>query len=624
MNRQQRRAAAKSNTSGALQPAAALQLGIASHQIGRLAEAEGYYRQALGGQRQQPDALHLIGVVFMQTGRLAQGVELIRRAIALNGTNAEYFGNFGTGLSRLGDLDGAADAYRRAIALNPGFAAAFHDYGNVLLGQGKPDEALTCYTRAIGIDPFYASAHHQRAKVLQTFERHAEALAAFNEALAIKPDNVEALCRRSTVLFALKRFDEALASVEQAKKVDPTYVEAFNICGSTLHRLDRFDEALASFAHALSLDSERPEVLLNRSATFDELHRFEEAALDLDAALTINPQYAEAHWNEGLHRLLLGDYALGWQKNEWRWKCPALKLRDPGYSEPLWLGEEPIAGKTILLHSDQGLGDAIHFSRYATMVAAKGARVILYVEPLLKDVLKDIEGVAQCLGKDEPLPAFDMHCPLSSLPLAFRTTADNIPSDVPYLRPELDHERWRERLAGTHTPRVGLVWSGNPNHANDHRRSIAFAQLAPLLGLPMTFVSLQKDIRPVDRLAMAQHPQVLDLGSEVENFTDTAALLSCLDVVVSVDTSVVHLAGALGCPVWVLLPYTPDWRWLLDRQDSPWYPSARLFRQDAARDWSAVIDNVRVALQRIPSFPKPSFQAKTEECQSTSNLILSH
>jgi len=601
MNRQQRRAAAKSNSPTGLHPAAALQLGIAAHQVGRLAEAESYYRQALSGQRQQSDALHLIGVVFLQTGRVAQGVELIQRAIGLNADNAEYFSNLGTGLRHLGKLKEAAEAYRRAVGLNPNFATAFYDYGNVLVALGQPDEALGCYTRTIGLDPFHAGAHEQRAKVLQAMERYGEALASFNESLAIKPDNAEALCRRSTVLFALKRFDEALASVEQAKRVDPTYVEAFNICGSTLHRLDRFDEALANFAHALSLDSRRPEVLLNRSATHDELHRFEEAALDLDAALTINPAYAEAHWNDGLHRLLLGDYDSGWQKNEWRWKCPALRLRDPGYSEPLWLGEESVAGKTVLLHSDQGLGDAIHFARYATMVAGQGARVVLHVDPPLKDVLQAVEGVAQCLGKDEPLPAFDMHCPLSSLPLAFGTRVETIPARGPYLRPALDRARWEERLAGTRTPRVGLVWSGNPNHANDHRRSIEFAQFAPLLDLPMTFVSLQKDIRPGDHLALVGHSQVLDLGREVENFTDTAALLSCLDVLISVDTSVVHLAGALGLPVWVMLAYTPDWRWLLDRQDSPWYPSARLFRQDAARDWSVVIGQVKDALRGLLS-----------------------
>jgi len=233
-------------------------------------------------------------------------------------------------------------------------------------------------------------------------------------------------------------------------------------------------------------------------------------------------------------------------------------------------------------------------------VAAWGARVVLYVEPPLKDVLKTIEGVAQCLGKDEPLPAFDMHCPLSSLPLAFDTRVESVPARGPYLRPALDRARWEERLAGTRTPRVGLVWSGNSNHANDHRRSIEFARLEPLFSLPMTFISLQKEMRQPDREALARQPQVRDLGGEIESFADTAALLSCLDVLVSVDTSVVHLAGALGLPVWVMLPYTPDWRWLLDRKDSPWYPSARLFRQTEERDWSAVIGQVRGALRALP------------------------
>src|SRR3569623_1584042 len=342
MNRQQRRAAAKA-VPASLSPTAALQLGIANHQIGRLPEAELHYRQVLAVQHHNPDALHLIGAIYLQTNRVTQGVELIQRAIGLNDTNAEYFSNLGTGLRLLGRLNDAEEAYRHAVALDSSFAAAFHDYGNVLLVLNRPGEALDCFTRVIQIDPFHADAHNQRAKILQ--------------------------------------------------------------------QIGRYEDALVTFAHALSLDPERPEVLLNRSATFDEMHRFEDAAVDLDAALAINPDYAEAHWNDGLHRLLLGDYSHGWQKNEWRWKCPALKLRDPGYSEPLWLGDEPVVGKTILLHSDQGLGDAIHFARYATMVAARGARAILYVEPPLKDVLNTIEGVAQCLCKDDPLPAFDMHCP---------------------------------------------------------------------------------------------------------------------------------------------------------------------------------------------------------------------
>lgn len=596
MNRQQRRAAAKAKPSAPIAPAAALQLGIANHQIGRLAEAEAHYREALAGPRQQPDALHLIGVVFMQTGRLPQGIELIRRAIALNATNAEYFSNLGTGLNRFGDLDGAADAYRRALELNPNFATAFHEYGNLLLKQGKPEEALACYTRAIGIDPFYTNAHHQRAIVLQKFGRHAEALAAFNEALATKPDNAEALCRRSMVLFAMKRFDEALASAEGAKRIDPSYAEAFNICGYTLHRMDRFDEALTNFNRALSLAPQFSEALLNRSATLDEVHRFEEGARDIAAAQQSNPSYADAHWNDGLHCLLQGDFAQGWPKAEWRWKSSSLMLHNPHQAMPQWMGE-PIEGKTILLYSDQGLGDAIHFARYASLVAARGARVILHVEPSLIDLLKDIEGVAACVDKGAPPPPFDLQCPLASLPLAFGTAVDSVPATVPYLRPALDLVRWRERLAGLRTPRVGLVWSGSPTHVNDHRRSMAFTQLALLLDLPMTFVSLQKGARPADRQALAQHPQVLDLDCELENFSDTAAVLSCLDVLVSVDTSVVHLAGALGLPVWVMLPYTPDWRWLLDRADSPWYPTMRLFRQDATRDWSRVTGEIRAALQ---------------------------
>lgn len=599
MNRQQRRAAAKSGkspTGSAVDMA--LQSGIASHQAGRLKEAERFYREVLARQPHHPDALHLLGVAHLQSGQAEPGVQLIRQAIAQNGRNPEYFSNLGAALHRLQRLEEASEAYRGAIALNPDYATAFNNLGNVLQALNRPDEALASYDQAIRAQPLYAEAHDNRGKVLQRFGRAEEALASFDQTLAINPRNPQALCRRAVILSDLKRYNEALSNTETAKVIAPHYAEAFNVSGGILHKLGRHAEALADFDRTLALDPEHLQANLNRAALLQDLRRFDEAAASLQQALRIRPGCPEAHWNAAIQHLLLGDYTTGWKLHEWRWQCGALRLQQRTFNAPLWLGEESLAGKTILLHSDLGLGDAIHFARYVPLVAAKGARVILHVDGPLKDLFAALPDVTQCLAKHEPLPAFDMHCPLASLPLAFGTKLTTIPA-APYLIPIRDLAPWHSKLGAARKPRIGLVWSGNPHHANDHNRSLHFGELAPLLAMPATFVSLQKDLRPQDAEALKARGDILDFGPELQDFADTASLLSCLDLVISVDTSVAHLAGALGRPVWILLPYAPDWRWLLDRKDSPWYPSARLFRQDETRQWPLVLDQVRTALAQL-------------------------
>ena len=267
--------------------------------------------------------------------------------------------------------------------------------------------------------------------------------------------------------------------------------------------------------------------------------------------------------------------------------------------QPLWRGE-PIEGKTILLHSEQGLGDAIQFSRYVPLVAERGARVILEVDGRLRNLMSSLEGAAQLLSAGDVLPEFDVHCPLLSLPRAFNTLLETIPSHTPYLRaPPERLTKWSARLGPKRGLRVGLIWSGNPAHHRDHARSIEFSAMAPLLSAEATFFSLQKDVRPADAAVLAGRSEIIQITDELADFSDTAAVMAQLDLIISVDTSTVHLAGALGRPVWILLPFLPDWRWLLDRDTSPWYPTARLFRQDETRRWDGVIPRVQAALSEL-------------------------
>jgi hypothetical protein len=343
------------------------------------------------------------------------------------------------------------------------------------------------------------------------------------------------------------------------------------------------------------------ETFSHRGSALAELHRFGEALASYDQAVALSPEFADAHWNAALLRLLLGDFQAGWRGREWGRKCKGVGFVERSFTQPLWLGEAPLAGKTILLHSDEGLGDTIQFARYAPLLAARGARVILEVDATMHGLLSGMDGVALCVPRGgSEVYDFDLHCPLSSLPLACRTGLATIPA-ARYLPapPRAVVEAWQARLGPRKGLRVGLVWSGNPAHGNDRNRSMSLRALAPLLDCKASFVSLQKEPRPADRAYLQERGGIVDLTAHLVSFVETAALISCLDLVITVDTSVAHLAGALSRPTWILLPYTPDYRWLLDRSDSPWYPTARLFRQGATRDYADVVESVRIELQAL-------------------------
>ena len=341
----------------------------------------------------------------------------------------------------------------------------------------------------------------------------------------------------------------------------------------------------------------------NRGIVLQVMKHPEAAVLSFDRAIALRPDYAAAWWNKSLTLLQNGRFAAGLPLYEWRWKLDKLKAAQRVFPQPLWLGNTPIAGKTVLLHSEQGLGDTLQFCRFAPLVAARGARVLLQVQAALVPLLQGLEGVSEVIAEEAVLPAFDCHCPLLSLPLALGTTLDTIPRNTPYLKAEPARLReWAARLGERRAPRVGLVWSGNPLHPNDRRRSLALANLfawgLDALQDEFEFISLQKDVPARDRAFLEGNTALRHFGEALRDFGDTAALCGLLDLVVCVDTSVAHLAGALGRPVWTLLPHNADWRWLLDRDDSPWYPGMRLMRQRRTGDWQAVIGELRQRLRQ--------------------------
>jgi Tfp pilus assembly protein PilF len=437
---------------------------------------------------------------------------------------------------------------------------------------------------------------NDRGRTLLDLWRADEALMDFQKAVAIEPNSAAPLNNCGISLILLRRYEEALKTLDRALSIAPGLPELFTNKGSALKHLGRFDEALANFGRAIALRPDYAEAHSNLGNCLDEMGRYGEALSCYEDALALQPEHADTHWNIAVNRLRAGDLRTGWVEYEWRWKTKSLQVKHRHFRQPLWIGAEPVDGKVLLLHNEQGLGDALQFCRYVALLAARGARVVLEIDGPLKELLSGLTGVSHCIAKGETLPDFDFHCPLTSLPLAFDTTLDTIPSAVPYISVAAHATDWGTRLHSQDLPRVGLVWSGNPNHTNDRNRSMPLESLLPLLDVQAQFVSLQKDLRPGDHAVLRERNDILHLGAELQNFADTAALIEHLDLVISVDTSVAHLAGALGRPVWIFLPYVPDWRWLLDREDSPWYPTARLFRQSQTREWHSVVDKMQRAL----------------------------
>ncbi|MFI4935467.1 MAG: tetratricopeptide repeat protein [Caulobacterales bacterium] len=607
---------------------------LALHRAGRLDEAEPLYEAVLAVDPRHFDALYLIGLIAVRTGRAARGVELISRAIAVNPGVAEAHAALGGAFSALGRLDAAlasfdqalalkpdypealgnrANAlmalkqfeaalasYERLIALTPGHPLAHNNRGVALSELGRPADALASFDQAIALSPDYAEAHSNRSRALADLGRREEALASSERALALGLDTPGARFNRGNALKALNRLAQALASYDDAIALEPGYAEAHSNRGSVLKDLDRLDEALASYDQAIALRPADAEAHTNRGNTLRSLMRLDEALASYERAIALNPAAAEALYNRGLVLLQLGRFEEGWRLYEAR-----KRLREPigraEFAAPLWLGDFDIAGKTILLWSEQGLGDTLQFCRYASLAQDRGARVILSVQPSLLGLLRQLGGpTLQVIAAGTPAPAFDCHCPLMSLPLAFGTTLETIPAKLAYLTSDAAlGEAWAARLGTSAGPRIGLAWRGSPGHRNDRNRSLELETLAPLLSTARNWISLQKELNAPEAAWAARSDRLTVYAPALMDFPGAAALIDLLDLVITVDTSIAHLAGALGKPVWILLPFVADFRWMQAHADSPWYPSARLFRQRRAGDWTEVIEAVKRELEAL-------------------------
>ncbi|MGD9538131.1 MAG: tetratricopeptide repeat protein [Alphaproteobacteria bacterium] len=477
-------------------------------------------------------------------------------------------------------------------------AAAALARGNALQAQGRLDEALASFDAAIALAPALTGAYFNRGNLLDRLKRYDEAIASYEQAIARDPAFAAAYNHLGNTLRKRGRYQEALACHEKVIALRGDYPQAYTNRGNALQELGRFDQALASFDKAIALEPGYARAFYNRGNLLSLWGRHDEAIASYDRAVAAKPDYAAAHWNKSLLLLLRGDFEAGWPLYEWRWACDEFPSAKRDFAQPLWLGAEALSGKTILLHAEQGLGDTIQFCRYAPLVTAHGAKVMIEVQRPLKSLVESLEGASHVVPRGNALPRFDCQTPLLSLPLALGTRLDSIPAQVPYLKASAASMcYWAETLGERRRLRVGLAWSGSPTHKHDRNRSIALAELLPLLACDADLIGLQKEVRPEDSAVLASAPPLNNPGPSLADFADTAALIANLDLVISVDTAVAHLAGALGKPVWIMLPFEPDWRWLLGRDDSPWYPTARLFRQAAPGDWGGVVARIAAALK---------------------------
>ncbi len=552
-------------------PAAALTIGREHHRAGRLSDAERIYRQILDAHPNNADALHLLGLAAYQAGRHERAVELIRGAIRNQPKNAQFLNNLGTVYLALAKPRKAVSCFYQALEIDPKSADAHYNLANALAEQGRPDAAIARYERALEIDPDSADAHNNLGSVLQKQGRLDEATACYDRALEIDPDCAEAHKNLGGVLSAQGRLDEAVACTRRALEIDPNSAQTHFNLGTALKNQGKMDEAIGCYRRALEID----------------------------------PDYAEAHWNYGLTLLTGGRFREGWAEYDWRWKRGGSRRQDFGhprreFSRPPWDGS-PLDGKTILLHAEQGLGDTIQFIRYGRLVADRGGRVVVECQPRLTRLLGTMPEIDHVVAKGDALPEFDVHAPLVDLPYLFDTDLETIPDTVPYLGPP---PRDLIDLGPADRRKIGIVWAGRPTHKNDKDRSVELGQFRPLLDLTeFAFYGLQVGERRGDIYRLGLGASLTDIGDEMTDFAVTACAVKQLDLLISVDTAPAHLAGALAQPVWTLLPFVPDWRWMREREDTPWYPTMRLFRQQSRGDWQGVFTDVGRALARLASAP---------------------
>lgn len=540
-----------------LSPEQLLQQSQSLQQAGRLKEA------ALGFEKLQklypkfPPILNSLGVLYLQLGKTKEGCTLLEKSLEIDSKQPIAFLNLGVALRSQNKLPEALNVFEKAFKLFPSSFETLNNLGITLNGLSRHHDAINIYQRAI----------------------------------KIKSEVPDAFNNLGVSQLALRQFEDAISSFKEALKLNPNNPEILNNLGFSLFKINKFPESIDCYTQAISLNRVYADAYSNRGLSYQAIHKTNEALSDYEECIKLDPNHANGYWNKSLLKLLIGDFDEGWALYEWRWKSFA-KNAVRYFSKPLWLGQTSIKNKTILIYPEQGYGDFIQFFRYIPLLKNLGAEIIIEARPAIVELISSTHPELNILEPGNKLQRFDYQCPIMSLPLALKNHFGGIPSLTPYISVRKEKIRqWSYDLGEKTITRIGLAWSGSLEHQNDHNRSLSLEELSPILSLPFEFHSLQKEYRSNDLEILKQLP-IKTHTEKLKNFSDTAALIESLDLIISVDTSVAHLAGSLNKKVWIMLPSNPDWRWMLNRSDSLWYPSAKLFRQNKNGDWNNVVKEI--------------------------------
>ena len=573
-------------------PEAWLNYGKSLSNLGLNADALDVFKNSLQINPYYTEGFLNIGATLKDLSRYDEALAAYDKVIHLKPDYHEAWVKKGNILNLLNRYDEALAAYDKAISLKPDYHEAWVNKGNTFSSLNRYDEALAAYDKAISLKPDYHEAWSNRGVVLSELDLNDEALVSYDKAISLKPHYHEAWSNRGVALSELDRNDEALVSYDKAISLKPDYRKAWVNKGNTFSLLNRYDEALAAYDKAISLKPDYHEAWVNKGNTFSSLNRYDEALAAYDKAISLKPDYNEAYWSQALCQLVTGNFESGWKNYEYRWKKnKAIPMRHQQF--PLLTNLSEISGKTILVWSEQGYGDTIQFSRFIEKLIKLKADVVFEVQEPLKELLQYSFLGSKVISQAESTGVIDYQIPLVSLPLLFSITSDNIPSRNSYIRVDKDNSIfWEQKLnLKDNKMNIGVACSGNEIHLNDRNRSMDLRFFEPIADKASLFL-IQKDLREKDQDFLIQHPGIKYLGKEIKSFNDSASIIQAMDLVITVDTSLAHLSSALGKSTLILLPWSPEWRWLLDRQDSPWYPTAKIFRQPKRGNWDAVIKEV--------------------------------
>jgi tetratricopeptide (TPR) repeat protein len=565
-------------------------LGLIEHRRGHADAAIEHIRMAIARDDQDPAFHHNLGNILRDRHRLAEAMTCYEQALALSPGSVDTLYNLGNTCQELGDPRRAVAYFERALRLRPDAVELYNNLGSAWQDLGRLDEAIGGYRKALALRPDSVEALVNLAGALRTHGKLEEAQACYERAIALQPKRVESHIGLGVILRDRGRLAEATARYKQALALAPDHPETLNNLGVALIDLERPQEAIEHFEKALAVQPDRAETYYNLGVAFDQQRRYTETLACYGRALGLKRDYAQAHFNRSVTLLRTGEFEEGWQEYEWRF---AVARYDRNFDRPLWSGE-PLGGRNILVHAEQGFGDTLQFVRYLPAVAERGGTVVVEVPTPLVRLVGTVAGASQVVAAGDPLPPFDYHCPLLSLPRVFKTTLATIPDAIPYLSvPAEGAAAWAERIVAEPGIRAGIVWAGTTVGAIDLQ---ALQPLWDAAGISWCSLQVGDHSGDISRLAGIK---IIDLAPRLTDFGETAAAVSQLDLVITVDTAVAHLAGALGRPTWLVLPYAPDWRWLLEREDSPWYPTARLFRQKKPGDWPGVAREIAAALAQL-------------------------